>query len=84
MREAGGEGRARRGHLQRWDQCQKKGNAQWQRTLVLCKTCGWTPSYNAGSSPCEKGRMREAGGEAGARVSHPANASGNSACEKSE
>ena len=30
--------------------------AQWQPTLALSETCVWaTISYNAGSSPCEKG-----------------------------
>ena len=63
----------------------EKGSAQWQRTLALCKMRGWaTISCNAGSRPCEKEGLREAGGEAGARVSLLANASGNSACEKNE
>ncbi|CAK0875683.1 unnamed protein product [Prorocentrum cordatum] len=61
----------------------EKGSAQWQRTLALCKMRGWaTISCNAGGRPCEKEGLREEGGEAGARVSLLANASGNSAGEK--
>jgi len=57
---------------------------QCRDQLMREETCGWaTISYNAGSSPCEKGgaQLREVGGEDRARW-YLTNSARNSACEK--